>query len=215
MSTRRAFLKTAAGAVAGGVIGWEGIARAAEGKSARRSRCEASSACATATAAQPNRTWRSPATARLKGYAGPLLKEQVAAFPANLRELLVGRDAADPEKLNFSHALGRLPPGKALESYAEGQRPADRRDGVGHRPHDTPDRDRLGHHGAERSRPGAVGPAWQGGADSPSGACSGAKRERLNAYASMLGYSVKPDRGAEGGPRVFSTRVSSDRSGSS
>lgn len=47
-----------------------------------------------------------------KGYAGPLLKEQVTAFPANLRELLAGRDAADPEQLNFGTKWAACHPGK-------------------------------------------------------------------------------------------------------
>jgi FtsP/CotA-like multicopper oxidase with cupredoxin domain len=92
MNTRRAFLKTAAAAVAGGRMGWEQIAQASEGRPL---------------------LVRDAKIIRLRGYAGPLLKEQAAAFPANLREMLAGRDAADPDKLNFATLWAACHPGNA------------------------------------------------------------------------------------------------------
>ena len=59
----------------------------------------------------------------LKGYAGPLLQEQVAAFPSNWRQRLAGRDAADREKLNFTTLWSECYPGKPLERYADGKDP--------------------------------------------------------------------------------------------
>ena len=109
MSTRRAFLKTAVAAVAGGRMGWEQFARASEGKpllvrDAKIIRVRDRKGGATDSYLEIT------SESGLKGYAGPLLKEQVAAFPANLRELLAGRDAADPDEAQLRHALGRVPP---------------------------------------------------------------------------------------------------------
>ena len=67
----------------------------------------------------------------LKGYAGPLMKEQAAALPANFRELLAGRDAANPAKLNFATLWAECHPGKCVGKLRGGERPADRRRGVG------------------------------------------------------------------------------------
>ena len=149
----------------------------------------------------------------LRGYAGPLLKEQAAAFPANLRELLAGRDAADPDKLNFATLWAACHPGNASRKLRPWQRPADRRDGVGHQAQNAPLRDRLGDHGLERDGPGPLGPARQGGRAARL-ALLRAKRQRLNAYASMLGYSVKPTEAARW-PASSSIKGSRDRSGSS
>ena len=100
MSTRRTFLKTAATAVAGGMMGRETITRAAEVeplivRDAKIIRVRERASGATASYLEI------ASDSGLKGFAGPLLKEQAAAFPANSRELLAGRDARDPEKLNF------------------------------------------------------------------------------------------------------------------
>ena len=67
----------------------------------------------------------------LNGYAGPLLTEQVAAFPGNLCPLLVGRDVADPATLNFTTLWAACHPGKSLESYTEGKDPLSGDDRVG------------------------------------------------------------------------------------
>ena len=122
MNTRRAFLKTAAAAVVGGRMGWENIALAAEGRSllvrdAKIIRVRERKGGGTDSYLEI------VGDSGLKGYAGPLLKEQVAAFPANLREILAGRDAVDPEKLNFATLWAACHPDKSLESYAEGKDP--------------------------------------------------------------------------------------------
>ena len=88
MTTRRTFLKTAAAAVAGGKVGWETIVRAAERKplivrDAKIIRVRDRKDGTTESYLEID------GDSGLKGYAGPLLKEQVAAFPVNLRELLV------------------------------------------------------------------------------------------------------------------------------
>ncbi len=122
MNTRRGFLKTAAVAVVGGGMRWEQIARASEGKpllvrNAKVIRVRDRKGGATDSYLEIT------SESGLRGYAGPLLKEQVAAIPANLRELLVGRDAADPDKLNFATLWAACHPRNALESYAQGKDP--------------------------------------------------------------------------------------------
>jgi L-alanine-DL-glutamate epimerase-like enolase superfamily enzyme len=127
----------------------------------------------------------------LKGYAGPLLKEQVAAFPANLRDLLVGRDTADPNKLNFAALWAACHPGKALESYADGKDPLTGATVWGiKRP------SRHTETGWAITALSAIDLAlWDlrgKAAGRPVWRMLGGKRERLTAYASMLGYPVKP-----------------------
>jgi L-alanine-DL-glutamate epimerase-like enolase superfamily enzyme len=128
---------------------------------------------------------------KLRGYAGPLLKEQVAAFPANLRELLVGRDAADPEKLNFNTLWASFHPGKALKSYAVGKDPL-----TGATVWGIIRTTRQTETGWVITALSAMDLAlWdlRGKAvEKPVWRLLGAKRDRLNAYASMLGYSVEP-----------------------
>src|SRR3974377_2486303 len=101
MNTRRAFLKTAAVAIAESGPGWEKIARAVE-----RKPLLVRDAKIIRVRDRKGGTIESyleiVADLGQKGYAGPLLKEQVAAFPAKVGELLRGRDAADPKKLSFA-----------------------------------------------------------------------------------------------------------------
>jgi L-alanine-DL-glutamate epimerase-like enolase superfamily enzyme len=190
MNTRRAFLRTATAAVAGGVMGWEKIARASEGRplvvrDAKIIRVRDRKGGATESYLEIT------GEGGLKGYAGPLLKEQVAAFPANLRELLAGRDAADPDKLNFATLWAACHPGKALESYAGGKDPLSGAAVWGIKR--TSRQTETGWAVTALSamdlalwdlRGKAAGrPVWR---------LLGAKRERLSAYASMLGHSVKP-----------------------
>lgn len=191
MNTRRAFLKTAASVVAGGMIGWERIAWAADAKpiivrDAKIIRVR------DRKGGQTESYLEITGESGLKGYAGPLVKEQAAAFPANLRELLVGRDAADPEKLNFATLWAACHPGKTLESYAAGKDPltgatvwgakrATRHTETGWAITALTAMD-LALWDLRGKAAGA--PVWQ---------LLGAKRQRLNAYASMSSESaVKP-----------------------
>ncbi len=127
----------------------------------------------------------------LKGFAGPLMKEQAAAFPPNLHELLVGRDAANPDTLNFSTLWNACFPGKSLERYAEGKDPLTGETiwGIKRSARHTETGWRITALSAidlalwDLRGKTAGQPVWR---------MLGAKRSRLNAYASMLGYSVKP-----------------------
>jgi L-alanine-DL-glutamate epimerase-like enolase superfamily enzyme len=127
----------------------------------------------------------------LKGYAGPLLKEQVAAFPANLRALLAGRDAVAPKKRNFSTLWASCHPGKALESYAEGKDPL-----TGAAVWGIKRTTRQTETGWLITALSAIDLAlWDlrgKAAGLPVWRLLGGKREQLSAYASMLGYSIKP-----------------------
>lgn len=190
MNTRRGFLKTAAAAVAGSMMGGENIARSAEARplivrDAKIIRVRDRKRGATESYLEIT------SGSGLKGYAGPLLKEQVAAFPANLRELLAERDAADPEKLNFATLWAACHLGRALESYAEGRDPLSGATVWGIK--------RSARHtetGWAITALSAMDLAlWDlrgKAAGQPVWRLLGAKRERLSAYASMLGHSVKP-----------------------
>ena len=190
MNTRRAFLKTAAAVVAGGRMGWEQIARASEGRSllvrdAKIIRVRDRKSGATDSYLEIT------SESGLRGYAGPLLKEQVAAFPASLRELLAGRDAADPGKFNFATLWAACHPGNALESYAEGKDPR-----TGATVWGIKRTTRQTETGWVITALSAMDLAlWDlrgKAAGQPVWRLLRAKRQRLNAYASMLGYSVKP-----------------------
>ena len=190
MNTRRAFLKTAAAAVAGGMMGWERIAPAAEGKPLV---VRDATIIRVRDRKGGQTEWYLEITSEsgLKGHAGPLVKEQAAAFPANLRELLAGRDAADPEKLNFATLWGACHPGKTLESYAEGKDPL-----TGSTVWGIKRTTRQTETGWVITALSAMDLAlWDlrgKAAGSPVWRLLGAKRKRLSAYASMSGYSVKP-----------------------
>lgn len=127
----------------------------------------------------------------LKGYAGPLLKEQAAAFPPNLLSLLAGRDARDPQDLNFHTLWAACFPGKSLESYTDDKDPL-----TGQPVWGTKRATRQTETGwiitalsaADLAlwdlRGKAAGqPVWQ---------MLGGKRPQLDAYASMLGFSTDP-----------------------
>jgi L-rhamnonate dehydratase len=190
MNTRRAFLKAAAATVAGGRMGWEQITRASEGgpllvRDAKPIRVRDRKGGATDSYLEIT------SESGLRGYAGPLLKEQVAAFPANLRELLAGRDAADPEKVSFATLWAACHPGKALESYAEGKDPL-----TGATVWGVKRTTRQTETGWVITALSAMDLAlWDlrgKAAGRPVWRLLRAKRQRLSAYASMLGYSVKP-----------------------
>jgi L-alanine-DL-glutamate epimerase-like enolase superfamily enzyme len=191
VNTRRAFLKTAATSVAtGALMGWKSIASAASATSlvARDAKI---------IRVRDRKDGRTDSyleitsESGLKGYAGPLLKEQVAAFPANLRELLVGREVADPAKTNFATLWSACHPGKTLASYAEGKDPL-----TGAAVGGIQRRTRQTETGWVITALSAMDLAlWDlrgKAAGQPVWRLLGGKRPRLNAYASMLGYSVKP-----------------------
>ena len=186
MNTRRTFLKTAAMAVASGsLMGWRKLANASEAKplivrDAKiirvRERNKGSGVISYLEIASES---------GIKGYAGPLMAEQVAAFPPNLRELLAGRDAADPEKLNFATLWAACHPGKSLASYADGKDPLTSASVWGITPRIAPVRNRLDHHCPQRNGSGPMGPAREGGG--PAGLAAARRkapaRERLRQHS--------------------------------
>lgn len=191
MSTRRTFLKTVAASVAGGTIGRRAVAQAAREKplfvrDAELVRFRDPDSGGTDTYLEIS------GESGLKGHAGPLMRDQAAAIPANLRELLIGRDARDPKELNFSTLWAECHPGKPLEAYAEGKDPLTGATVWGiKRP-------------ARHTETGWIITALSAidlalwdlrgkAAGLPVWRLLGAERRRLNAYASMLGYSVEPD----------------------
>jgi hypothetical protein len=122
--TRRAFLKTATiGATAGGTLGWQTLVRAADPKPLVVREAKIIRVRDRQKGGPSNSYLEIASESGLNCYAGPLLKEQVAAFPANLRELLARRDAADPEQLNFGALWAACHPSKTLESYVAGKDP--------------------------------------------------------------------------------------------
>ena len=149
----------------------------------------------------------------LIGVAGPLLAEQAAAVPANLRELLAGRDVADPGSVNFSTLWNLLHPGHLLTRYADGIDPLTGAT-VGAPRRTT----RHTESGWAITALSAVDLAlWDlrgKSARRPVWRLLGGKRRTLPAYASMLGYSVKPAE-ARKAARGSSTGGSPGRSGSS
>ena len=213
MNTRRTFLKTAAAAVVCSKAGERSVAPASDGKpvlvrDARVIRVRDRKGGATESYLKVT------SESGLSGFAGPLLSEQVAAFPANLRALLVGRDVADPETLNFTTLWAPMPPRPPPRTLRRGERPAHRRDGMGHRAHHAAHRNRLADHGPERHRPGPLGPARQGGGAARLAPPRGnpPASERVRQHAGLLGQA---GRGEQRRPASSSTRGSSDRSGSS
>lgn len=191
LNTRRTFLKTGAASVtAGALAGWKSIASAASATSLRvrdakiirvRDRKDGRTDSYLEVSSESG----------LKGYAGPLLKEQVAAFPVNLRELLVGREVADPAQTNFATLWSACHPGHPLASYAEGKDPL-----TGATVWGTKRQTRQTETGWVITALSAMDLAlWDlrgKAAGQPIWRLLGGKRPRLNAYASMLGYSVKP-----------------------
>ncbi len=190
MVTRRAFLKSASAAVAGGMMGWDRIARAAEETSlivrdakVIRVRDRKSGAI---------ESYLEVASASgLKGYAGPLLAEQAAAFPPNLHELLAGRNVVDPGAINFNALWTQCHPGKPLERYAAGKDPLSGSEVWGTK--------RTSRHTDTGWKIAALSAAdlalWDlrgKAAGQPVWRLLGAKRKRIAAYASMLGYPTRP-----------------------
>ena len=202
MNTRRTFLKAATlAAGAGAMVGWDTIAGAASAKplivsDAKIIRVRERKGGGTDSYLEIAND------SGLKGYAGPLLKEQVAAFPTNLRELLAGRDAADPEKLNFATLWAACHPDKSLESYVEGKDPL-----TGAAVWGIKRTTRQTETGWVITALSAMDLAlWDlrgKAAGQPVWRLLGAKRQRLNAYASMLGYSVKPDEARKAAREFF------------
>lgn len=126
----------------------------------------------------------------LAGHAGPLLAEQAKAVSAGLRELLVGRDALEPRALNSETLWEALHPGK-FKDYAAGRDPLTGQAIWGTR--------RQGRHtptGAVIMAASAADNAlWdlRGKARGvPVYRLLEGSRDRVPAYASMLGFSVEP-----------------------
>lgn len=187
--------------MAGSVIGWEEIARAAQGRPSFVSDAKVIRV----------RDRKGGATelyleivgeSGLKGYAGPLLKEQAAAIPANLRDLLAGRDVADPAKLNFSTLWAVCHPGRALESYAQGKDPL-----TGAAVWGIQRKLRHTDAGWAITALSAIDLAlWDlrgKAAGMPVWRLLGAKRKKLIAYASLLGYPTKPSEARKVARRFF------------
>jgi len=185
-------LKTATiGATAGGALGWRTFVKAAEPKPLVVREAKIIRVRDRQNGGQSDSYLEITSQSGLKGYAGPLLKEQVTAFPADLQAILAGRDVAVPQQFHFGTLWIACHPGKTLESYAKGNDPL-----TGTRVWGTKRTSRHTETGwvimalsaidlaLWDLRGKAVGqPVWR---------LLGGKRERLNAYASMLGYSVQP-----------------------
>ncbi len=188
MSTRRTFLKTVI-AAAGGIACHETVARAAADsvtiRDAKIIRVRQRNNGATDTYLEVT------SHSGHKGYAGPLLKEQAAAFPPNLFTLLSGRDARDPQELNFRTLWAASFPGKSLESYAEGKDPL-----TGQIVWGTKRATRQTETGWIITALSAADLAlWDlrgKAAGEPVWRMLGGKRPQLDAYASMLGFSTDP-----------------------
>jgi len=137
-----------------------------------------------------------------KGCAGPLMPDQAAAMPGKVGELLAGRDAADADKLNFLTIWAELHPGKALESYADGKDPltGEKVWGITRSKRHTPT-------GWVITALSAVDLAlWDlrgKAAGVPVRRLLKSKRDKLPAYASMLGYPVDPAGAAKAGREMF------------
>jgi len=122
MNTRRTFLKTAAGAAVYGKAGewpvaWASDRRPVVVRDASVIRVRDRNGGATEL------YLKITSESGLSGFAGPLLTEQAAAFPIDLRALLVGRDLAEPEMVNFNTLWTQCHPGRPLERYADGKDP--------------------------------------------------------------------------------------------
>jgi L-alanine-DL-glutamate epimerase-like enolase superfamily enzyme len=192
MNNRRTFLKTATGMVtAASLMEWRRTARSSEARALivrdakiirvrDRSQGGATSSYLEITS-----------ESGVKGYAGPLLAEQVAAFPPNLRERLAGRDAADPEKLNFATLWAACQPGKSLASYADGKDPLSDAAVWG-----ITRKSRQSETGWVITALSAMDLAlWDlrgKAAGQPVWRLLGGKRPRVNAYASIQGHSQTP-----------------------
>lgn len=188
MIERRAFLKAAAALAAGAAMGeevWARPQRPLEVREAKLIRVRDPKTKGSDTYLELT------STTGLKGYAGPLLGDQAKALPANLTELLAGGDAADPAALNFATLWAASHPGKSLERYAEGKDPL-----TGEPVWGITRKLRHTETGWKITALSAVDLAlWDlrgKAAGKPVRELLGGKREKLDAYASMLGFSVKP-----------------------
>ena len=192
---RKAFLKTAAAMAGGLVMGWSTTSSSAGEKSLIIRG-------AMVVRVRDPKNGKSEAyleitgESGLKGYAGPLMQDQVKVMPANLSALLTGRDAMDPARLNFATLWDELHPGKTLESYAAGKDPLS-----GAAVWGTIRKSRHTETGLVITALSAIDLAlWDlrgRAAGRPVWRMLGGRRERLDAYASMDGYSVKPAEAAK------------------
>ena len=192
MYTRRAFLKTATiGATAGGTLGWRTLVTAADPKPLVVREAKVIRVRDRQKGGPSDSYLEITSESGLNGCAGPLLKEQVAAIPANLHELLAGRDVTDPEQLNFGTLWAACHPGKTLESYVDGKDPL-----TGAPVWGCKRTSRQTETGWVITALSAIDLAlWDlrgKAAGQPVWRLLDGQRQRLNAYASMLGYSVQP-----------------------
>jgi L-alanine-DL-glutamate epimerase-like enolase superfamily enzyme len=192
LSTRRTFLRTATAAVsAGGVMGWRTIARAVESKPLIVRDAKIIHVRERGKSGGTTSYLEVSTESGLKGYAGPLEHEQAAAFPVNFRDLLTGRNLADPERLNFGTFWAACYPGKSLESYANGRDPL-----TGATVWGVTRASRHTETGWAITALSAMDLAlWDlrgKAAGQPVWRLLGGRRSRLDAYASMLGYSIVP-----------------------
>ena len=201
MNTRRTFLKTAAAAAVYGTAGeWPG-AMASDRKpvvvrDVRVIRVRDRNGGATEL------YLKITSESGLSGFAGPLLTEQAAAFPVDLHALLVGQDVAEPETVNFNTLWTQCHPGRPLERYADGKDPRNGATVWG-----TVRAKRHTETGWLITALSAIDLAlWDlrgKAAGQPVWRLLGASRQRLSAYASMLGYSVKPTEAAKTAREFF------------
>ena len=201
MNTRRTFLKTAAAAaVSGKPVEWS-VALASDRRpvvvrDARVIRVRDRNGGATEL------YLKITSESGLSGFAGPLLAEQAAAFPADLHALLVGRDVAESETVNFNALWTQCHPGRSLERYADGKDPLS-----GATVWSTVRARRHTETGWLITALSAIDLAlWDlrgKAAGQPVWRLLGASRQRLSAYASMLGYSVKPTEAAKTAREFF------------
>ena len=190
MNTRRTFLKTAAAAAVYGKAGewpvaWASDRRPVVVRDASVIRVRDRNGGATEL------YLKITSELGLSGFAGPLLTEQAAAFPLDLRALLVGRDVAEPEMVNFNTLWTQCHSDRPLDRYADGKDPLS-----GAMVWGTVRAKRHTETGWLITALSAIDLAlWDlrgKAAGQPVWRLIGASRQRLSAYASMLGYSVKP-----------------------
>jgi L-rhamnonate dehydratase len=182
---------TTIGCAAGGALGWGTLLRAADPKPLIVREAKVIRVRDRQKGGPSDSYLEITSESGLNGYAGPLLKEQVAAIPANLHELLAGRDFAAPEQLNFGTLWAACHPGRTLEGYVDGKDPLTGAPVWGIRR-----TSRQSETGWVITALSAIDLAlWDlrgKAAGQPVWRLLGGQRQRLNAYVSMLGYSVQP-----------------------
>jgi L-rhamnonate dehydratase len=201
LNTRRGFLKTAVASAAGVMLDWKSVL-AASGTASLVVRDAKIIRVRDRQNGQTDTFLEIVSEAGLKGYAGPLLKEQIEAFPKNLSQLVAGRDAAKAEGLNFATLWAQCHPGKSLERYVDGKDPL-----TGAAVWGITRKTRQTETGWVIAALSAIDLAlWDlrgKAAKQPVWRMLGAKRPKLDAYASMLGYSTQPAEASKAAREFF------------